>query len=240
MSETLAAAYKEYETDNEARKQYLVTIINATFKKLLEGNFSKVKMASALQKGIVENRILIYSTDPSVERGLERSKLGGALNATKNNEFRSVIINTDASKLDYYLSRVTRVKSLACHVNGKVQVEFLVKNTLKTGVGLSSYVLTRADKTKPFALVSGQHRFLAFIYGPPGSSLISAKRSSALGSAGRLGEERGRPLLVIDVDLAPQQSEKITAVFTSGTGPITYHSQPLVIAEKVAIDDQCR
>ena len=70
--------------------------------------------------------------------------------------------------------------------------------------------------------------------------MISAKRSSAFGSPGRLGEELHRPVLVVDVDLAPQQSEKVTAVFSRGTGPITYHSQPLVIAEKVAIDDKCR
>jgi Protein of unknown function (DUF4012) len=240
VAETLEKAYKRYEFDNLARKNFLVRIINATASRFASGQYSKLRLAQGLERGIVENRILVYSTDGAVEKILESTKLSGALSASKKNEFRTVIINTDASKLDYYLSRRTQVKSLSCNKNGKVQIELSLTNTLKSSKGLPSYVLTRADKTKPAALVSGQHRFLSFIYGPPGSSLISAKRSTALGSPGRLGEELHRPVLVVDVDLAPHQSEKVTAVFSRGTGPITYNSQPLVIPEKVAIYDKCR
>jgi Protein of unknown function (DUF4012) len=240
VSETLQKAYKRYEFDNLARKDFLVRIIDAAFSKIMAGQYSKIQLAQGLKTGVEENRILVFSSDKSVERLLEDTRLGGTLSTTEKNEFRVVILNIDASKLDYYLSRKTQVKSLSCNKNGEVQVELLMKNTLITGLGLPSYVLTRADKTKPAALVSGQHRFLAFIYGPPGSSLISAKRSTAFGSPGRLGEELQRPVLVVDVDLAPGQSEKVTAVFSRGAGPITYHSQPLVIAEKVAIDDKCR
>ena len=240
VSETLQKAYKRYEFDNLARKDFLVRIINATASRLVSGQYSKLRLAQGLKRGIDENRILVFSSDTRVESLLEDTSIGGALSTSKNNEFRAVIINTDASKLDYYLSRKTQVKSLSCSENGEVRVELLVKNILTTGIGLPSYVLTRADKTKPPGLVSGQHRFLAFVYGPPNSSLISARRSTTFGSAGRLGEERDRPVLVVDIDLSPQQSEKVTAVFSRGTGPITYHSQPLVIAEKVAIDDKCR
>jgi len=240
VSETLQKAYKRYEFDNLARKDFLVRIINATASRLVSGQYSKLRLAQGLKRGIDENRILVFSSDTRVESLLEDTSIGGALSTSKNNEFRAVIINTDASKLDYYLSRKTQVKSLSCSENGEVRVELLVKNILTTGIGLPSYVLTRADKTKPPGLVSGQHRFLAFVYGPPNSSLISARRSTTFGSAGRLGEERDRPVLVVDIDLAPQQSEKVTAVFSRGTGPITYHSQPLVIAEKVTIDDKCR
>ena len=239
VSETLQKTYKRYEFDNLARKDFLVRIINKSAAKLVTGQYSKLGLVQSLVRGIAENRILFYSTDIEVQRVLEETRLGGSLSLTGKNEFRVVIINTDASKLDYYLARRTRVNSIACNKNGGVQVELLLRNTLKTGVGLPSYVLTRADKTRPHALVSGQHRFLAFIYGPPGSSLLSARRSSAFGSAGGLGEERDRPVLVVDIDLAPQQSEKITAVFSRGTGRITYHSQPLVRVEKVAIDDKC-
>jgi len=240
VSETLQKAYKRYEFDNLARKDFLVRIINATASRLVSGQYSKLRLAQGLKRGIDENRILVFSSDTRVESLLEDTSIGGALSTSKNNEFRAVIINTDASKLDYYLSRKAQVKSLSCSENGEVRVELLVKNILTTGIGLPSYVLTRADKTKPPGLVSGQHRFLAFVYGPPNSSLISARRSTTFGSAGRLGEERDRPVLVVDIDLAPQQSEKVTAVFSRGTGPITYHSQPLVIAEKVTIDDKCR
>jgi hypothetical protein len=239
VAETLQRAYKRYETNNDARKQYLVDIMNAAAEKVTSGKFSKVGMTKAIKRGLIENRILVYSQDKAAEKQLASVRLGGILGSNRNNEFRSVIINTDASKLDYYLMRTTNIQSLGCGKDSIIKITVTLKNSLKSGVGLPAYVLTRADKTKPAALVSGQHRFLDFIYGPTGSNLISAKRSSAFGSPGGVGEERHRPLLAVDVDLAPGQEEKITAFFTRGYGPITYRSQPLVLAEKVTIDDKC-
>ena len=240
VSETLSAAYKEYEKDNAARKEYLVSIMDATFKQLLEGEFNKLQMARALQRGIIENRILVYSTESGVEEELAKTRLAGFMQTTPSNQYRVVVQNIDASKLDYYLDRDISIKSLSCEDSAEVEVLVTVKNSLTSGEGLPAYVLTRADKSKPAKIVAGQHRFLLFIYGPPRSKLISATRSSTTGSAGGMGEERTRPILVVDLDLPPSQEEKITAVFTRGYGPISYHSQPLVIEEKVSINDKCK
>ena len=240
VSETLSAAYKEYEKDNAARKQYLVSIINATFKQLLEGGFNKLQMARALQRGIIENRILVYSTESGVEKELAKTRLAGFMHTTPSNQYRVVVQNIDASKLDYYLDRDISIKSLSCGDSAEVEVLVTVKNSLTSGVGLPAYVLTRSDKSKPAEITPGQHRFLLFVYGPPQSKLISATRSSTTGSAGGMGEERTRPILVVDLDLPPGQEEKITAVFTRGYGPISYHSQPLVIEEKVSTNDKCK
>ena len=89
-------------------------------------------------------------------------------------------------------------------------------------------------------MITGQHRFLVFIYGPKGSNLINAKRSSTFGSAGGVGTELGRPILVSDVDLAPLMSEKITATFTSGFEKLTYFDQPLVRKSSITITDTCK
>jgi hypothetical protein len=240
VSETLSRAYKEYETDNEARKQYLVTIINATFTQLFEGKFDKLQMARALKQGIIENRILVYSAEPGVESELATTRLAGVMEPTPSNEFRAVIQNIDASKLDYYLDRQVSIRSLGCAVSGQVEVSVQVTNTLTSGVGLPAYVLTRADKSKPESIVAGQHRFMVFIYGPPQTKLLYASRSSKTGSAGGIATERQRPILVADIDLAPGRSEKVTAVFTRGIGAVEYHSQPLVRSEKVKIVDECK
>jgi hypothetical protein len=239
VAQTLSTAYKEYEKDNAARKQYLVSIINATFKQLLEGNFSKLQMARALQRGIVENRILIYSTESAVEDELRKTKLAGYMETEPSNQYRVVVQNIDASKLDYYLEREISIKSLSCGVSAEVEVLVRLKNDLISGVGLPAYVLTRADKSKPEKIVKGQHRFMLFVYGPPQSNLVSASRSSTSGSAGGVGFERERPILVADIDLAPGKGERVTATFSGGVGRLEYHSQPLVKKEKVKIDDKC-
>ena len=239
VEDTLKNAYERYEKDNDARKQYLVDIMNATAAKLTKGEYSKVKMAKALRDGIKANRILIYSTNKDAQEKLAAVKLGGELKLEANNEYRTVIQNIDASKLDYYLDRSVAIESKSCEKDRQTQVRIRVTNTLKTGVGLSPYVLTRADKGKPSSLVTGAHRFKVFIYGPTNARLISVSRENRTADLGGASIERKRPIYVADVDLAPGDSEELLANFSGGVGNITFVDQPLVLETKLSIKDKC-
>ena len=239
VADTLKDAYKRFEIDNKARKQYLVDIMNATVKHLNSGDYSKIKMAQAIRDGIATNRILIYSTNQSAQNQLEKVRLGGNLGLEPNNEYRTVIQNIDASKLDYYLDRSVVIESKSCDKDKQTQVRIRVTNTLETGVGLSAYVLTRADKGKPSSLVSGAHRFKVFIYGPTNARLISVSRENRTADLGGASVERKRPIYVADVDLAPGGSEELLANFSGGVGNITFVDQPLVLETKLSIQDKC-
>ena len=239
VEETLKNAYERYEKDNDARKQYLVDIMNATAAKLTKGEYSKIKMAKALRDGIKANRILIYSTNKDAQERLAAVKLGGELNLEANNEYRTVIQNIDASKLDYYLDRSVAIESKSCEKDRQTQVRIRVTNTLKTGVGLSPYVLTRADKGKPASLVTGAHRFKVFIYGPTNAKLVSVSRENRTADLGGASVERKRPIYVADVDLAPGGSEELLANFSGGVGKISFVDQPLVLETKLSIKDKC-
>jgi hypothetical protein len=103
VAETLKDAYKRYESDNHVRKQYLVEIMNVAAAKLQSGEFSKVEFAKAIRNGVLENRILFYSTDKDVQSQISKVRLGGAMQLSPNNEYRAVIQNIDAGKLDYLL-----------------------------------------------------------------------------------------------------------------------------------------
>ena len=239
VEETLKNAYERYEKDNDARKQYLVDIMNATAAKLTKGEYSKIKMAKALRDGIKANRILIYSTNKDAQEKLSAVKLGGELGLDANNEYRTVIQNIDASKLDYYLDRSVEIESKSCEKDRQTQVRIRVTNTLKTGVGLSPYVLTRADKGKPASLVTGAHRFKVFIYGPTNARLVSVSRENRTADLGGASVERKRPIYVADVDLAPGASEELLANFSGGVGKISFVDQPLVLETKLSIKDKC-
>ena len=239
VAETLKNAYEWYEKDNDARKQYLVDIMNATAAKLTKGEYSKIKMAKALRDGVEANRILIYSTNKDAQEKLAAVKLGGHLSLAPNNEYRTVIQNIDASKLDYYLDRSVEIESKTCEKDRQTQVRIRVTNTLKTGVGLSPYVLTRLDKGKPASLVSGAHRFKVFIYGPTDAKLISVSRENRTADLGGASVERKRPIYVADVDLAPGDSEELLANFSGGVGNITFVDQPLVRKTILQIKDRC-
>jgi hypothetical protein len=213
--------------------------MNAVVTKLNTGDYSKVKMAQALRDGIVANRILVYSANQEVQAKLSKARLGGFMSTENNNEFRAVIQNIDAGKLDYYLDRSIVIESQSCERVRETQVRVRVTNTLKTAEGLSAYVLTRADKGKPANLVPGSHRFKVFIYGPVGAEVASVSRENRTANLGGSSTERERPIYVADVDLKPGESEELLANFSGGTGKISFIDQPLVRDTKISITDNC-
>jgi len=156
-----------------------------------------------------------------------------------NNEYRVVIQNTDASKLDYYLDREVDIETLTCLPNPTTQVTVYLQNRVVNAQDLPPYVLTRADKGKPKELVTGQHRFKVFIYGPYKSELIGGSLGSGSVGNARHGFERGRPIFIEDIDLAPDTSEVIVAQFKGGKGSLTSITQPLVRPEIIKIKDFC-
>jgi hypothetical protein len=239
VAETLEEAYKRYANDNKARKQHLVEIMNAVVTKLNTGDYSKLKMAKAIRDGIVANRILIYSTDEVVQSKLSKVRLGGFMSTESNNEFRAVVQNIDAGKLDYYLDRSIEIESKSCKKEKETQIKVIVTNTLKSANGLSDYVLTRADKGKPSNLVRGSHRFKVFIYGPVGARLVSVSRENRTANLGGSSTERERPIYITDVELKPGESEELLANFSGGTGKISFIDQPLVRTTKISITDKC-
>ena len=239
VEETLKSAYKRYENDNMARKEFLVTIMKSTFSKLLAREFSARKMPQALSHSIEENRLLFYTRSKQTQSENEETRLSGSLNKRPDNQYRVVILNTDASKLDYYLDREVAIETLTCAPNPTTQVSVYLKNQVVNAQDLPPYVLTRADKGKPKELVTGQHRFKVFIYGPFQSILIGGSLGSGADGNARQASERERPIFIEDIDLAPDASEVIVAQFKGGTGRLTSSSQPLVRPEIVKIKDNC-
>jgi len=239
VEETLKTAYKRYKNDNMARKEFLVTIMKSTFDQILAGKSNLRKMPEALSKSIEDNRFLLFVTNKEIQLENERTRLAGSLKEQVNNEYRVVIQNTDASKLDYYLDREVEIETLTCSPNPTTQVTVYLQNRVVNAQDLPPYVLTRADKGKPKELVTGQHRFKVFIYGPYKSKLIGGSLGSGSVGNARNGFERGRPIFIEDIDLAPDASEVIVAQFKGGIGSLTSITQPLVRPEVVKINDDC-
>jgi hypothetical protein len=239
VEETLKNAYKRYANDNLARKEFLVTLMKTAFAQILGGNFNPRALPSALSQSIEDNRLFLYLVNQSMQEGNEKTRIAGSLNEFKNNEYRVVIQNTDASKLDYYLDREINLESLTCSPERKTQVTVYLKNRVLNAEELPAYVLIRADVDKPNVIVSGQHRFKVFIYGPYKSELIGGSLGSGAEGKARTATERGRPIFIEDIDLAPDASEIIVAQFRGGEGGLKLIKQPLVRPEIVKITDKC-
>ena len=239
VKKTLVDAYKKYESDNTARKAYLVEILNAAAKKIESGEFSSLTLLQGLQSSILENRLLIYSDYVQVEKKLAPTLLGGSLDTNAQNQYRAVVQNIDGSKLDYYLKRSVRVISTECSPVRKTEVTVSLTNTVTNPQSLPAYVLTRGDTDKPANLVTGQHRMALFIYGPKGSELLDTYSPGRGRVLGKQSSERGRPIAIWDIDLLPGQTWSVVANFAKGAGPITWYDHPLGSPSTVQILDRC-
>ena len=146
VAETLSTAYQRFETDNNARKQFLVSIIDATAKKLLAPNQDLVALAEELITPLMEHRILVYSTREVEAQTLERSSLSGTLSKDPSSEFRLVLINTAGNKMDYYLRRTLKLVRAECS-NRKAEViaQYSITSDVSESTDLPSYVKGRLD-----------------------------------------------------------------------------------------------
>ena len=68
---------------------------------------------------------------------------------------------------------------------------------------------------------------------------MSAWRANLEYGIGGQAKERMRPVMVMEVDLKPLQSEKLQVNFAGGNGKVTYVDQPLVIPTSIGIKGGC-
>ena len=237
VSKTLSTAYQRFANNNLARKQYLVDVMKAVMQKLMNGNYSKINLVRQLQTPLLENRILLSLSDTNDQSVIAPTLISGFVSEAPNNEFRVVIINTSGNKLDYYLTKETKIQSLSCKVPTN-RVTETITNTLSTAKGLPDYVVGRLDLKLPHG-ANGRDGFSVLIYGPTGAQVENALRSDSTQATPDLATERGHPIALFHVDLAPKTSETYTVVFSGGTGPISYVKQPLVNPEKLVLQDSC-
>jgi len=239
VEETLKIAYERYQDDIMGRKEFLVTIMEATFIKILDEDFSVRKIPKAISQSIRDNRLLIYITNKQTQKENEETRLAGSMNYDEDNQYRVIIQNIDASKLDYYLDREVEIETLTCSPSLITQVMVYLKNSVINAQDLPAYVLIRADKGKPKEVVTGQHRFKVFIYGPYKSELIGGSLGSGADGDAQIGSERGRPIFIADIDLAPGASEVIIVRYKVTNSQLRYLTQPLVREEIIKVRQNC-
>ena len=239
VKKTLSTSYARYATDNIKRKEYLVEIMSLVLNKLSRtNNLEKLKVANALMAPYSQHRLLFYSTNPHTQSAIEKTKFGGTLSNAVNNEYRVVILNTSGNKMDYYLTKKISLRSLACSKEPKTQITVTLTNTYDGLNPLPNYVWGRLDLNKPNGL-GGSYGFNAFIYGPTKATIFSVDIARQFDGLLDITQERNRPLAIVKLDLAPQESEQITAVFLGGKGKLTYHPQPGVGQDLVRVQGRC-
>jgi hypothetical protein len=170
--------------DNADRKKFVVGVLKAAANKLISGSGSATGLVQAASRSASEQRLLVWSRDPTVEALLEQTSYAGAL-PTGSRPFSGLILNNAAAgKLDYYLDRSITYSRTGCGSRRDVQVSIALTNTAPAS-GLPSYVTTRLD-TPPAAAKPGDNRVLLDYYATDGALLQSVSLNGQVTTASAL------------------------------------------------------
>lgn len=166
VSLTQSTVYAQY-TDQNARRQYLLTVAQAADQKVLAGAANAKDLFKAANRAATERRLLLWSEDKSVEASLDPN-LAGIVSGTSSPYVGPVVIDYDANKLTYYLKTDVQWSSTACGDARDVTVTFRLTNTAPTG--LPAYVTARSDNPS-YPVQPGDNLVLVYYLGSAGGSL---------------------------------------------------------------------
>jgi len=236
---TLSDVYKKYVTNNDSRKRFLIEIVKAVSRKIEDKEFKVTELVLRMIQPLNQHRVLFYSTDVKEQKILEKSKISGSVSRELDNQYRLVIQNTSGNKMDYYLARDLKIKTLTCGSKPQTRVTFTLTNTAKAEEKLPAYVVGRLDLNRPSG-AANSYGTRAIVFAPVGTRIISTTEAATKKKFGFLIKERGHIGVAVQVDLAAGQSQEFSLVFSGGKGPLTTYVQPLVIDQNTTIIDSCR
>jgi len=235
---TLSDLYQKYETDNNARKAFLIKIIQAVSQSIESKKFSATDLLQNMTYPINQHRILFYSAKRDEEKIVEQSDISGAISEKIDNQYRLIIQNTSGNKMDYYLKRSVKLEAISCGNNPKTTITFALTNTAAPTPKLPAYVAGRLDLNKPQGL-SNSYGTRAIVMAPVGAHVISAIDLTTKAKFGFLVKERGHKGVAVQVDLAAGETHSYSLTFAGGSGALKSYVQPLVIDQENIIIDKC-
>ncbi|GAB3800120.1 hypothetical protein GCM10028798_14150 [Humibacter antri] len=201
----------------------------SVFTVLTSGKGGPAEMFAALARAANEGRLLLWSADPSEEKILTSTRIGGVL--PDSNAKRTVIgtyfNDVTGAKMDYFVKAKVAGTSNQCTSDTP---------TFTQTVTLSNFI-TQAQTPSLPPYVTGQYYTPGVIgtdvvvYGPVGSALSSWKVDGASTEVRAQGEIGGRPVLRVWVGLSPQQAATFTYVFKGAKGeygPLEEQTTPMV------------
>jgi hypothetical protein len=176
-------------TDSASRKIVLGDAAKAVLERFLQGGGGERELAGAaraLADAVAGGHLLVHSTDPELQRGLELSGAAGKLLPARGDYLAVAVNNGGGNKLDYYAER-TLTYRVRLGADGMARSEVLVEiDNQAPRKGQPSYVIGPF----PEASRAGENVSLVSVFLPPSARVSEADidgESFDPGLAGELG-----------------------------------------------------
>jgi hypothetical protein len=233
---TQNTAYFKFGDDVAARKLYLLDVARAAAERVANAHGNTAGLGHALARAVAERRLLVWSSDPQLERDIARTQMGGVVPRTDAPYAGLTIINSGGNKLDYYLDRSLDWQRAQCGSTIRSRVTVRLRNNVPPGT-TQHYLTDRSDK-HAYPIERGDNRVMLLYAATNGAVLRSAtldgQRSLVVS-----GREQGHPVFVIDVELPQRQQRTIVLEFDEprADGVPIVLQQPLVRPMQTSVRD---
>lgn len=245
VDELLSRVYWRFPggTEESARQQdeFFTTAAAAVFNAVTNADGGFAALAPQLAKGFNEGRILYAPTDPAEAKAVAGTRFNGPLFETSNVERTTIGVfvndNTEG-KLDYYTDMSVDVSSDVC--TAEDTATFVASTTYNYNLDagevaeLPQYVST--GRYFPKGLKSTN----LVVYGPVGSSYVSAKVDGEDFVPQSGTNDLGRAAVLINFESEPSSTHTIEVTFSAPAdgeyGPLAIRHTPMIEKVPTEID----
>jgi Protein of unknown function (DUF4012) len=235
VQQTTHDAYVRW-PNREQRRGYNDALLDALVDRLLSGR-DLVATGKVLGAAGPRRQMQIYATDPALQSVLANNGMYGGMSQAGQEYLAVYTLNTNRSRMDYFQHRSIH-DLVQLRPDGSAEVTRTI--TLDSDVPPNEPIQSSAQT----GYTSGRAAGILANYLPPGAKLEEVT-SSGRPVRPSVGSENGRPLVRVDVDLAPGQSTSLTVRYlTPKAAPakagfhyrLTADPQVLVLAPSLRID----
>jgi hypothetical protein len=222
---------------NQDRKPFLVSVLRAAAHKITSGAGSPVQLLRALSLAGAQQRLLVWSRDPRIERTLDAAHYAGAIPVTTQPFSGLVLNNASGGKLDYYLTRSISYQRTGCGSSSDVLVTIALTDNAPAS-GLPPYVTDRLDPPPPGARV-GDYRTILDYYATDGAQLQSVTLNGDPATAS-VEHAFGHPIFRMLVELRRGTTQTVVLHLSEprGSAPPIIWRQPGITPLDVQVQDQ--
>jgi hypothetical protein len=214
---TLNEAYTLF-PDRPARQEVLTNVAQASFHKLVTGDYPTVRvLAEALAAAVDQRHVIMHTIHKTPQRSVVALGADGYLPDPRAQFIHMTVQNVTANKLDYYVDTELRVRG-QWHQNkhGRIHAEIEVRNTAPPD-GRPPYVFGPGAPD----LVRAEYRGWVTLYLPTGARILSSGGSpenppwlvSEVGRAAvhfvTIVPAGGRNVVTLDLELPPRLGRRV-------------------------------
>ena len=201
----LSDAYSRYH--GVGKDDFFSTAASAVFTQIASGSFQPKPMIDALNRAVVERRLLAWSSQQIEQEAFESARMAGELPAQtpERGVFGVYLNDATGAKMDYYLRESYRTGGAMCRADGRPAWEVEVTLTNAAPADAATSLPEYVTGGGVYGVKPGDVKTQVNVYAPPSAIYMGTWKDSAPLDVHR-DMDSGYPVAQTNVQLSPGQT----------------------------------